>query len=185
MWSKKKRHNKFKNTIMKTLIAYYSKRGENWFDCKKTILEKGNSEIIASYLKEFITDSTMLYLHPIKEYSNDYDKCCIETLYDQQNNIVRELEDLPISIDEYDVIYLIYPIYWSSLPMPILSFLKKYDFKNKIIYPISTHEGSGMGASVSIIKNNAKNATVLDPLPIIGTLVNKAKNKIKRYVESH
>lgn len=170
---------------MKTLIAYYSKRGENWFDCQKKILEKGNSEIIASYLKELIKDSSLLFLEPKEKYSDDYDSCCNETYQDQKNNNIRELMNLPDSIDEYDIIYLVYPIYWSSLPMPILSFLRKYDFKNKKIYPIATHEGSGMGASVSVIKKNAKNATVLDPLPIIGTLVLKAKNKIKNYVKSH
>ena len=69
--------------------------------------------------------------------------------------------------------------------MAVLSFLEKYDFTNKKIYPLSTHEGSGLGASVSTIRFKAKGAEVLDPLPIPGTLASKSHNRIKNWVETH
>ena len=169
---------------MKTLILYYSKAGENWFDGEKKFLEKGNTQICAEFIKE-CTGGDMLPLIMKHPYSDDYDQCCEEARIAQQKNDKPELVNLPESIDEYDTIYLCYPIYWSMAPMAVLSFLEKYDFANKKIYPLSTHEGSGLGASVSTIRFKAKGAEVLDPLPIPGTLASKSHNRIKNWVETH
>lgn len=51
----------------------------------------------------------------------------------------------------YDVVFVGYPIWWYTLPMPIYTFFDKYDFDNKIIVPFNTHEGSGDGGTYSTI----------------------------------
>ena len=169
---------------MKTLIVYYSKAGENWFDGGKRILEKGNTEICAQFIKD-ITSGDLLRLEMKHPYSDDYDECCNQAKFALEHNDLPQLINLPNQIDEYDTIYLCYPIYWSMAPMAVLSFLEKYDFSKKTIYPLSTHEGSGLGASVSTIRVKAKGANVLDPLPIPGTLANRSYNRIKNWIESH
>lgn len=54
-------------------------------------------------------------------------------------------------MDVYDVVFVGYPIWWYTLPMPIYTFFDKYDFDNKIIVPFNTHEGSGDGGTYSTI----------------------------------
>lgn len=169
---------------MKTLIVYYSKSGENWFDGKKQILEKGNNEIIAEHLSSLLSAKT-LRLEMKEPYSDDYDKCCEETLADQKANRRPELKEIKEDINSYDVIYLIYPIYWANAPMPLFTFLESYSFKGKIIYPICSHEGSSFGSSLTFIRKTCQDAKILDPLQIPGSLVNHCFNRLKNYVESH
>lgn len=79
-----------------------------------------------------------------------------------------ELKDLDINIDDYDVIFIGYPIWWYTLPMPLYTFFETFDFSGKIIVPFNTHEGSGESGTYSTIKGWEKDATVLDGLAIRG-----------------
>lgn len=79
-----------------------------------------------------------------------------------------ELKDLEVNMDDYDVVFVGYPIWWYTLPMPIYTFFDKYDFDNKIIVPFNNHKGSGDGGTYSTIKDWEKNAKVLDGLAIRG-----------------
>lgn len=168
---------------MKTLIAYYSKRGENWFDGKKTFLEKGNCEIVSQYLKE-ITGGTLFEIKMKHPYSENYDKCCEEAKIDCDRNTRPEIVDFELDMDDFKDIYLVYPIYWSTCPMAVLTFLKRYDLSNKNLYLVSTHEGSGLGASVSMIKEETK-AKIINTLPLVGTLSSKTHNRLVRFVEEN
>lgn len=169
---------------MKNLIVYYSKNGENWFDGKKTMLEYGNSYLCAKHISELI-NSDIFEIKMKQPYSLDYEKCCQETYHDQQNHVVREIYLDDLNIDEYDNIYLCYPIYWSDLPSPVISFLKSFDFKDKKIYPLATHEGSGLANSVYTIKSLCKNSEVNKGLAIAGTIASKCFNLIDNWVKSH
>ena len=157
---------------MKTAIVYYSRRGGNWFDGKVVQLEVGNTELLSSYLKEVVLDS------------DDYDICVNEAKEDQINHVLPELREIP-DLSIYDEIYLGYPIFWEDLPQPVISFLSSVDLSGKRIYPFSTHEGSGLGASVSHIKELQPQAEVLSPLPFPGSLVKKGYNRMKNWVEKN
>lgn len=76
------------------------------------------------------------------------------------------------NMDDYDVIYLGYPNWWDTLPMPVASFLEEYDFSGKTIIPFASYEGSGLGSDVSMIKELCPDAEVLDGFAIEGGDVN-------------
>ena len=168
---------------MKTAIVYFSRIGENWVDGKIVNLDKGNTEIIASYIQE-ATKGDLFPLVMKEPYSDNYEVCVRQAQNDQFGKIDRELVFYP-DMKDYDTIYLGYPIYWEDLPSPVITFLKHTDLKGKIIYPFSTHEGSGLGASVSHIRDLANGAIVKDALPFPGSLVLRGRNRIKNWVEPH
>ena len=60
------------------------------------------------------------------------------------------------------------------MPMPVWTFLEKYDFSGKTIMPLCTHEGSGMGHSESDIKKICPAAKVEKGLAIRGSSVKNA-----------
>ena len=51
------------------------------------------------------------------------------------------------NMEDYDVIFLGYPIWWSDMPMAVYTFLESYDFSGKTIIPFCTHEGSGLSST--------------------------------------
>lgn len=152
---------------MNSLIIYFSRAGENYVNGQIVDLKTGNTEIIAKKIAEII-HSDLFKIEPIIEYSKDYSECLEETINDKNRNARPELKHYLKDINNYDVIFLGFPNFWESLPMPVLTFLEKYDFKDKIIKPFCTHEGGEFGDSLGIIKKICKGAKIKKGIAIYG-----------------
>ena len=151
----------------KVLIAYYSRRGENYVNGDVKNLEKGNTEIIAEFIQEF-TDGDIFIIDSVKEYSPDYFKCIEEAKEELENNVMVELKENINNLNDYDFIFLGYPNWWGTI--------------QKIIYPFCTSEGSGLGTSISSIKKYAPSATIKDPLSIKGAEASISKDKVQIWI---
>ena len=79
-----------------------------------------------------------------------------------------EFKDLDINIDDYDTIFVGYPIWWYQMPMIMYTFFDEYDLSGKTIVPFNTHEGSGDSGTYSDIQDLEPDATILDGLAIRG-----------------
>lgn len=168
--------------MSKKLIAFYSRADENYVSGTLKTLTVGNTEIAAGIIKE-LTGADIFKIEQVKPYSVRYNDCTEEAKEDRQKNARPELKSYPDSIDEYDVIYLGFPNYWSTMPMAVFTFLEHFDFKGKIIKPFCTHEGSGMGSSITDIKKLCPTATVVSGLAIYGSRVNRAKADIEEWIK--
>lgn len=166
--------------MAKTLIAYYSRADENYVGGEIKELEVGNTEIAAGMLAE-LTGGDLFKIEQARPYAKDYNKCIAEAQEDQRRNARPELLSYPGSIAEYDVIYLGYPNYWSTMPMAVFTFLEHFDFDGKVIKPFCTHEGSGLGSSVRDIKKLCRTADVQEGLAIRGGSVIAAKPELAKW----
>lgn len=168
--------------MTKKLIVFYSRADENYVSGTLKMLTVGNTEVAAHMIEE-LTGGDLFRIEQVTPYSKGYNNCIAEAKADQQQNARPELKCYPDSIDDYDVIYLGYPNYWSTMPMAVFTFLEHFDFSGKIIKPFCTHEGSGMGSSVSDIKKLCPNAAVEKGLAIYGSHVSNSKKEIARWVK--
>lgn len=168
--------------MSKKLIAFYSRADENYVSGTLKMLTVGNTEVVSRMIEDF-TGGDLFHIEQALPYSKDYNECIAEAKTDQRNNSRPKLKRYPESIDDYDVIYLGYPNYWSTMPMAVFSFLEHFDFSGKIIKPFCTHEGSGMGSSVSDIKRLCPNAIVEKGLALYGSRVNNSKKEIEEWVK--
>ena len=57
--------------------------------------------------------------------------------------------------DEYDTVYIGYPIWWGDSAWPVDSFVKKVDFGDKTVIPFCTSHSSGLGTSDTDLKAKA------------------------------
>jgi hypothetical protein len=48
---------------------------------------------------------------------------------------------------DYRSIFLGFPVWWGTMPMPIMSFLDMYDLTGKNIFPFCVHDGGGYNCS--------------------------------------
>ena len=168
--------------MSKKLIVFYSRADENYVSGTLQILDVGNTEIVAGMIKE-LTDADIFKIEQVKAYSGDYNACIEEARADQQNNARPALKSYPDSIDSYDVIFLGFPNYWSTMPMAVFTFLEHFDFSGKTIKPFCTHEGSGLGSSISDIKKLCPNAIIENGLAIYGSRVRRSKKDIESWVK--
>ncbi len=101
-----------------------------------------------------------------KPYSSDYNTCLDEAQRDQ-NQQARPALTTPIeSMDRYGTVYVGYPNWWASIPMPIATFLESYDFSGKTIKPFCSNGGGGLGQSVTAISKLVPSAQVAQGLSI-------------------
>ena len=53
------------------------------------------------------------------------------------------------NMEEYDVLFIGFPIWWGEAPRIVSTFMESYDFSGKTIVPFCTSGGSGMGSSAA------------------------------------
>lgn len=164
--------------MSKKLIAFYSRADDNYVNGLIKTLEVGNTEVAAGIIKE-LTGADLFKLEQLKPYARDYNECIAQAQADQRQNARPDLKSFPETLDEYDVIYLGYPNYWSTMPMAVFTFLEHFDFSGKTIKPFCTHEGSGLGSSLSDIKKLCPAAKVEKGLAIHGGSVKRSRKVLK------
>lgn len=166
---------------MTELIAYFSRRDENYVNGMLKILDAGNTELAAGIIQE-LTGADLYQMNPVQAYSKDYNECIAQAKADQERDARPELKVYPESLGPYEVIYLGYPNYWGTMPMAVFTFLEHFDFTGKTIRPFCTHEGSGLGSSVQDIRKLCPGANVEAGLAIHGSSVHRSKETIEKWL---
>ena len=166
---------------MAELIAFFSRGDENYVNGEIKTLAIGNTEAAAAIIQK-LTGADLFKIDPKQAYAKDYNECIAQAQADQKRNARPELKTYPDSIDGYEVIYLGFPNYWGTMPMAVFTFLEHFDFTGKTIRPFCTHEGSGMGSSISDIKKLCPGAHVEQGLTIRGGRVNMSQADIKKWL---
>lgn len=64
------------------------------------------------------------------------------------------------NMDQYDVVFTAFPIWWYVAPTIINTFLEQYDLTGKKIVPVATSGGSGMGNTNKELAPSCKGATL-------------------------
>lgn len=167
---------------MSTLIAFYSRAGENYFGGAHRRVTIGNTEKAAGMIAE-LTGGELFRIEQTEPYSDDYDICTAQAKKDLQSRARPALAAMPESLEGYDEIYLGYPNYWGTMPMAVYTFLEGFDFTGKTIRPFCTHEGSGLSHTVQDIQKAAPGAVVTKGLAIHGSSVDGAKAAISKWIQ--
>ena len=161
----------------KSLIAYFSRAGNNYVGGTIINLPVGNTEVAANMIQK-LTGSDIFRIDTVKAYPEDYHETTDVAKQELRQNARPELSGHLDNMADYSLIYLGYPNWWGTMPMAVATFLEENDFAGKIIIPFCTHEGSGMGHSESDIRKLCPDASVLKGLPILGGNVQRAESDI-------
>ena len=168
---------------MKNLIVYYSRKGNNYCNGSVKNLPKGNTEIVAEFIKEAV-GGDLFEVETVKPYSEDYFTCTKEAKTELQENARPQIKRFVDDVSEYDNVFVGYPNWWGTMPMAMFTFLERYDFTGKKIIPFCTNEGSGMGASEWDLQKLCGGATIVSGLPIRGSKVNESKKEVCEWAKN-
>lgn len=163
--------------MSKKLVAYFSHKGENYSKGKIINLEKGNTEVVAEMISKII-DVDIFEIVAEKNYPIKYNDCIEVAKKDLRENSRPKLKE-DIDIKEYDIIFLGYPNWWGTMPMPVWTFLESKDLNNKKILPFCTLEGSGLAGTDDLIADYTKGKVVKNTFSIRGKRVENSKNKVE------
>ena len=162
----------------KSLIIYFSRADENYFGGEMRYINKGNTEYIAEYVRDYV-GADMFKVEPLVPYSKEYE-ICIKEAKDRVGNapIKNNLSD----ISNYEVIYIMSPIYWGTYAPEVETAIKDLDFTGKTVRVVTTHEGSGLGNIINDLKRICVGANILDSITIVGSQAKDSKSKIESWV---
>lgn len=159
---------------------------------------EGNSNVLVAYfswsghgqqMARWISDETgadLFRIVPEEPYGEDYSECADRAKNELDNGIRPALSE-HIDADimaRYDTIYLVFPVWWYDLPMPVWTFLEEYDLNGKTIIPCFSHNGSSSGAnSLNRVAELAAGANVLteNALSIRGSDVSNSEAEVKNW----
>lgn len=168
----------------KSIVVYYSRRGNNYLNGNIVNLAVGNTEVVAGKIQA-LTGSDIFRIETVKKYPEDYTETTVVAQQEKDGNARPELTARIGNFDRYDVIYLGYPIWWGTFPMAVYTFLESYDFSGKTIVPFCTHEGSGLGSSIGDIKEACPAAEVLKGLAIRGGNANSSDRQLGEWLKEN
>ena len=134
------------NTEQNILIAYYSLSGNT----------KAAAEEIQKQAGGDLVEITRTEAYP----EDFYDLAENEIINHEQPAITLSIDN----IDDYDVIFVGYPIWWHDVPMAVYTFLENYDFEGKTVIPFCTSGGSDIEESIPGIEAAVSGATMLEGL---------------------
>lgn len=165
----------------KSLIAFYSRRGNNYVGGRIVDLPVGNTEVAAKTIQK-LTGGDLFKIDTVKEYPADYNETTEVARQELRRDARPELSARVEKMADYDRIFLGYPSWWGTLPMAVCTFLEAYAFSGKTILPFCTNEGSGMGRSESDIRKLCPDAKVWKGLSLQGGSVQEAGNDISAWL---
>lgn len=169
-------------TEKKSIVAYYSRPGNNYVGGSIVNLTVGNTEVAAKIIQK-LTESEIFRIDTVKEYPLDYYETVDVAKEELHQNARPELTEHLDDMAGFGTVYLGYPNWFATMPMAVFTFLEEYDFSGKSIAPFCTHEGSGMGRSESDIKKLCPGTRVLKGLPIVGGNVQNAEKNIADWLK--
>lgn len=142
---------------MKKLVAYFS--------------AEGNTKKTAERLAKLI-GADIFEIKPEVKYTKadlDWqDKNSRSTVEMQDENSRPAIAEKLDNMDEYDTVFVGFPIWWYVAPTIINTFLESYDLTGKKIVPFATSGGSGMGKTNEKLANSCKGAVLAE-----GKLLNR------------
>ena len=137
--------------MAKNLVAYFS--------------PTGTTRKIANLITE-VTGADVYEIKPAVTYTVmdlDWDKKNSRSSAEMADiNSRPEMADKNAKIEDYDIIYLGFPIWWYVAPRIIQTFLEAYDFTGKTIVTFATSGGSGFGDTLSNLVHSAPDAKFVE-----------------------
>ncbi len=149
-------------TNKKILVAYFSCTGTT-----KKLANKLADELNADIFQiEPVTEYTKADL----DWTNKKSRSSIEMNdMSYRPEITKKLNNA----EDYDIIFLGFPIWWYVAPTIINTFLESYDFSNKNIVLFATSGGSGFGKTAQLLQKSCHSATRIRESNIINSMPSK------------
>lgn len=113
-------------------------------------------------------------------YPEDYNACADRAKQETDSRTYPEIANPIQNWDDYNTVFVGYPIWWYELPMIVQGFVKDHNWSGKTIVPFNSHEGSGDGGTYADLREMT-GATVLDGLAIRGGDVATSLDKVDEW----
>lgn len=151
----------------KVLVLYYSQTGAT-----KTVAEEIQKQL----------DADIASIEIENPYDGDFQQTIARCQDEKANGILPKVKPFEVNIEDYDIIYLGYPIWFGSYAPPIEALVKDNDFAGKEIVPFCTFGSGGLNTSADALKAALPNATILDGYGVRNARLAAVPAEVERFL---
>ena len=169
--------------MAKSLVVFYSRKGENHMPGGIQVLEKGHTERAAEYIRDAL-GADLFEIDTVTPYAAAYRECCMQAVQEAKANARPGIRGYVEDISGYDTIFVCFPNWCGTAPMCVFTFLEHYDLTGKKIIPLCTNEGSGMANSGADLARSCPGAEILPGLSVRGHKVMESEAEIAAWAKS-
>ncbi|MBR1420432.1 MAG: NAD(P)H-dependent oxidoreductase [Selenomonadaceae bacterium] len=156
--------------MSKKLVAFFS--------------ASGRTRKVSQTLAE-VAGADLFEIEPVQKYSgadlnwnNSNSRSSVEM---NDPNSRPEIKNQIANLNDYDTIFIGFPIWWYVAPHIILTFLESYDFSDKTIIPFATSGGSGIGKTEDQLRGVASNSVNWKPMKMLNRV---SESELKNWISS-
>lgn len=116
-------------------------------------------------------------------YSSDYDECLDRAADEKADNARPALASHVDNMEDYDIVFLGFPNWWYTLPMPVLTFVEEYDWSGKTVVPFVTHGTGGLASTIrDLTAALPEDVTILEPIGVYRPEVDGAQSAVQEWI---
>lgn len=112
------------------------------------------------------------------DYPGEYDPLTEVALDEQKANERPAVVGSPEALADSDIVFVVMPVWWGDIPMPMYTFFENNDFSGKTIVVFITHYGSRFGRCVQTLQSLLPDVTVVEGLAINQNSVSGAESDV-------
>jgi flavodoxin len=151
----------------KILIAYFS--------------HSGNTREVARQIQSCV-GGDLFEIVSVEPYPRNYNAVVEQARKELEADHRPQLKARLKDAASYETVFIGFPNWWNTFPTPVGTFLRETDLSGKTIAPFCTHEGSGLGRSVSDVTKLCAHSKVLPGLALRGSSVKRAGDEISKWI---
>lgn len=152
----------------KILVAYFS----------ATNTTEGVAETIADMISADLYE--IMPEEPYTEEDLNYNDKSTRATVEMNDSTARpSISGSVENMEQYDIVFIGYPIWWGDVPRIVSTFAESYDFSGKTIIPFCTSGSSGIGSSASHLEASTEGAVWLSGTRFSGS---SSRDEIEEWV---
>lgn len=142
----------------------------------------GNTLKMAERVSE-LSGAEIYRIEAANPYPEGYDATADRAKQEQDDGVCPAIANPIENWEDYDTVFMGYPIWWYELPMIVQGFVNDHDWSGKTVIPFNSHLGSGDGGTYDDLRKMT-GATVLDGIAIRGGDVASSLDRIDEWYAS-
>ena len=165
----------------RVLLAYFSRPGENYYYGDRTMLDVGNTQVIADMIAE-AADVDVYRIEPADPYPVGYDETVARNTSEKDADARPSIANPLPDIEQYDTVLLGSPVWSSQAPMIMRTFVDGLDLAGRRIYPFVTFAVSGMSLVDSDYAQLCPDSTIGEGLAVQGEESSEARTDVEAWL---
>lgn len=170
------------------MTACHNKQAEEAPQSKMLVLyysQTGATEQLAKELMAQLPQADMEQIVCAEPYEGDFEATIARCKQERDSGMTPALNPLKHNVDEYDVIFVCYPVWFGTYALPIARLVEEQTFAGKRVVTMCTFGSGGLQSSTADLAKALPQAKVEEGFGIRGARMDVVKDELHRYLVEH